>query len=609
MSYLGKKALCGTVVYGDISDRPLNVRRKRVTTKEFLDRERLLARRFGVRKTDVYYQLVRCPSCGHEALLRNRFTREAHDSISSVENAMLGQLRRDVRASCTKCGHQPLRGDGSRHVYLLYTERQDAHVAVTLRLEREEDGRVRVRRQAWFVDVDGKAEELEDAEDPRLLDVWLDASIRRWALETDPTRAAEGLANLASEHGGDALVLRELGFALLDAGQNAPAARALSASLDADGDQVRVLRRLGRLHVREGRPAEAAELLVRAFDLSASSDLLPEVIHACYRGQRVGALAAAAEALLELETDHLVGLKARVCVEDASNIGAWRDAWEDLARAAELAGERYTERVASAWVQALTLPLPDWEAGVRPEAYREILADECLAMSFEVEREPDPLNWGDATLPVDLEVIDDEGITWLVWLCAHEATAATDQTLAAAARAAMEDPRRSACRLLPLSRSPLSYAVCRWASSMPDATVDLEADADTTMAVSDENVTSFMQLVEATFGRTLDLSLSSLDEVDEVLRRYHDDGFGTMTYALRCQAASYVGAVIRRILGHGAWNRSPEDDGDPYLFELANGARVQLVRRISRAVDVGDDDGLKSFVRVVLRSAGVEVVP
>ena len=102
-----------------------------MTNKEFLQRESALALRFGIRKTDVYYQLVRCTACGNEALLRNRYSGRVFSSVDEVEEEMLAQIQREIRASCVACDAGPLQGDGSRHVFLLYSERRAAHVAIT----------------------------------------------------------------------------------------------------------------------------------------------------------------------------------------------------------------------------------------------------------------------------------------------------------------------------------------------------------------------------------------------------------------------------------------------------------------------------------------------
>ena len=570
-----------------------------VKTKEFLERERLLAERFGVRKTDAYYQLVRCPACGHEALLRSRFSRASYASIADVEAEMLQHVQREIRAVCSRCDGTPLRGDGSRHVYLLYSERARAHLGITMRLAREEEG-VKVTRQAWWVPLDGTAEEVEVVDDARLDAIWADSFIRRWSLDPDPSAAATALRALTEQQPLDALAWRELGRSYQEAGDPDRAIDALRASVAQDATQAEVLERLGRLLMQRGAFAEAAEQLVAAFDVGEDARLLPDVITACYRGQRIGALAAAAEALLELEPDHLVGHKARVCVEDASNIGTWRDAWEDLRDAAASSGERYTEQVANGWMAALALPLPDWSATLTPAAYAQAIADECEAAGLEVERDPDPLAWGAALLPIDLEVVGEDGTRWLVWLCAHEATAATDHTLAVAVRAARQDPRRAACRVLPLARTPLSYAVCRWTSGAPDAELDLDADADTTMQVSDENVAAFVQALETRFGRTLDFTLDSLAEVDAVLARYFDDGFGAMTFAFRCQAAAYLAQVLAANVPGTEWVPS-EAAGDPYVVALPSGGRARLVQKVSAAVERGPAEPVGAFVQWLVR--------
>ena len=80
-----------------------------MTTKEFLQRESALALRFGIRKTDAYYQLVRCTACGNEALLRNRYSGRAFSSVDEVEEEMLAQIQREIRAACVSCGARPLR--------------------------------------------------------------------------------------------------------------------------------------------------------------------------------------------------------------------------------------------------------------------------------------------------------------------------------------------------------------------------------------------------------------------------------------------------------------------------------------------------------------------
>ena len=570
-----------------------------MTTKEFLQRESALALRFGIRKTDAYYQLVRCTACGNEALLRNRYSGRAFSSVDEVEEEMLAQIQREIRAACVSCGARPLRGDGSRHVFLLYSERRAAHAAITLSLEREDDGRVKVKRQVWFVPVDGGSEEIERDDDPRLGDVWLDSAIRRWSLDSDPMEASRALEEIADEHPRDAFALRELGQALLDAGQAGRALEVLERCLEADPEQPVVMQRLGRLYAAFGRAAEGSELLVRAFELVDDDTLLPEILKTAYRGGRRGALQKAAHLLLEREPESVVAHKALVTLESLRDVGAARDAWERLREVAERAGERWTEAVARGWCGALDLPLPDWWEGWSAADYVAAVASECLSLDLEVDPDPDPLQWGGASIPVALEVDDAHGTTWLFVLADHESTPVGDLTIAASARAAHHDARRGECRVLPISRAPLSYAAARWCSGASDALIDVLADADTTMTVVDENVASFVQAAEQGFGRTLEFDTDSLTDVDAIVARYFDDGFGAMTYALRCQIAAYVGAVVGALLPGAQWE-SADPPMDPRVLRLPGGGEMNLIGKIERAVQNGEEDALTHFVQVVV---------
>ena len=584
---------------------PVSVAVRRVTSwrppvnsKEFLKNERLLAKRYGVRKTDVLFQMVRCEKCASEALLRSRFARHDFGSVEAIEQQILLAVSRDVDAACGSCEIRPLKGDGSRHVFLTFSERQQAHLAVTLKMRREDDGRTRVTRRVWFVPLDGAASDI-DPEDGRLDDFWADARIRRCALEPDAESAAAALEGLAEKQPRDPILFRELGHALLEAGRTGRALGAWEMSLGIDNRQPDVLRQAGRLYFSFGRSGDATDHLVRAYDISGDAVLLPEIIRAAYRSRRLGALAASAEEFLVVEPESVLARKGLAATLSVTDVGAMRDAWAALRDASQAAGERRTEAVARFWARALDLPLPDWQADQTLADYRGALCDELRGLDIEVDDAPDPLEWGEASIPIDLEVMTPGGDRYFVCLCDHVPTAVTDHKWKAAIRASADDPRHSPVSLLPLSRQPMSYGVMRYASGAPDAALDLDADADTTMSVNDENTSAFVVAAERHFGRNLDFSLASLKEVDAILSAFHDDGFGEMTFAMQCQAAAYVGDVVSGLVEDSRWEDG-EAPMDPRIFRLGTGEELNLVSKVGKAVRNGSEDAVAHFVQVVV---------
>lgn len=569
-----------------------------MTTREFLGRERDLARRYGLRKTDVLFQMVRCADCDAESLLRSRFNRIEFTSVEAIERRVLEVLHRPLSIRCTTCGSEDLDGLGSRHVFLMYSEREAAHLAFTLRMTTEDDGRVRVLRQVWIVPDDGSAEEVE-LEDDRLGVFWADSQIRARAAHPDPDTAVAQLEDLAPDLPDDPYLLRELGNCLIDAGRTARALAVFELSLRADAEQPQTLRHAGRLHVAFGDPARGAELLRDAWEQSEDDALLPEILRATYRGRQLGALVAAAAELLEVDPESVAARKAIAAAQSVADVGAMQDAWADLAETAGAAGDRTTEAVARFWTDALSLPVPDWTDGVDRADYVRALVDELVDWGFEVEERPEPLSWRDADIPVDIEAVSETGDRWLFLVFDEVSNAVLEHRLTATIRAAREDQRRAGAAVVPLNRQAMNYGAMAMASASPDTELLLAADADTTMAVADENVAAFVVAAERHFGRTLEFDLASLEEVDAILERLHDGGFGEITYAFQCQAAAYVAAVIARLVPDAAWAEG--DDGmDPYVFTLPTGEEINLVSKIGKRVRNGAEDGIAHFVGVVL---------
>lgn len=566
-------------------------------TREFLEKEQALARRFGVRKLDVMLQSLRCPKCGANALRVQHLAGARFASLDDMERPLLAAIRGEVQATCARCEHRPLAGDGRRHLLLAWCERHAAHVAVSLRLNPEDDGRVKVVRRSWWIPLTGDAEEIGES-DARLADAWLDSAVRQAATLADAGAAVTALEALAELHSDDAIVCRELGLTLLEQGRTEQALPWLERALETEPDQPDVLRRVGRIHASWGAGAVATDLLVRAHDLTGDPTLLEEILRASWQGRRYGAMEAAAFALLEGDPEHLGALKARVCAGSATDLTGLRDAWRDLGRAARAAGERGTAAVADHWLDALDVPWPDMDPGGDLDHWWDDARETFVDLGWTLRR-PAAVEPVDRALVPDAELSGPDGTTWFAWVVPSRFTPWVTQRIRAALRAAHEDAERAAARFVVVSAQPVPWSIARYTARVPDAVLDLTADADATMVVVDENASSFAAAAETVFGRELSADVDSLADVDAILARYHDHGFGEITWALQCQVASWVGHVLALARPGAAWGDG-DDDMDPRVLVLPDGSQVNLVSKVGKAVQNGPEDSIALFAEVLL---------
>ena len=479
----------------------------------------------------------------------------------------------------------------------MYSERSAAHLAITLRMTQEDDGRIKVLRQVWIVPTEDTALEVEH-EDERLNDFWVDSKIRCRAVNPDPQIAADELEELAGETPNDALLLRELAHCLIDAGKTARALAAFELSLEVDRSQPRTLDMAGRLYTSLGMPGRGSELLLEAWDQSADVDLLYTVIRASYRGRRLGVLEQAAQELLRHEPGNVVASKARALTLAFDDVGNLRERWEELRHAASVAGDRETQHTAKFWCELFELPMPDWNPSMTREDWIDRFVEELDSRDVMVERSPDALDWGDAEIPVDLEVVTEQGEHLLFVLVEEVSNSKLRQRIAATVRAAISDQRRPVAKVVPIWRQPLSYGTLQFAANSPTAEVLLMADADTTMCVIDENVAAFLVSAERHFGRSLDFSVESLEEVDAILLRLHDRGFGEITYAFQCQAAAYIGEVAREIFEDAVWALG-DPPMDPRVLRLSEDEELNLISKVGKVVRNGAEDSVAHFLATV----------
>lgn len=569
-----------------------------VNSEEFFDRERDLARRFGVRKLDVMLQTLRCDGCDGEALRINRFAGFAFGSLADVEREMIKAIGETIEARCESCDATSFSGQGATHLFLLYTEAQESHLAVRLRLSPDDTGRTKVVRQVWWMPLDGTTEEIESAADPRLDAIWVESALRGAITNPELPDTVAAVRAVAAEHGDAPLVWEVLGETLIAEGRHAEALGPLERSLELGSERPQVMRRLGLLYTGYGDGARGARWLQRAFEATDDGELLGDLMRAAYRGRALGALEQAAREARRREPDTVAAWKALVCCGSAVELDDWRDAWRGLRAAAARAGERYTEAVAAWWSDVLDVPWPAWPADADRESYRRLLVRELVALDFDVDDAPAPAVLGDAELCVDLAFTDWSGRRFIVLLRECLAVPHVQQTLRATALAVDEDPSRHEAALVLLPKQPASWASLRHVSRTADALLDLCADADTTMHVNDENAASFMAAAERHFGRTLDLSPESLDDVDAIVLRYFDDGFGDMGYALQCQVAAYVGEVVSQLAPDVQW-RDGSEGMDPRVLSVGDG-EMNVVSKVGKMVANGPEDSIAHFVRVVL---------
>jgi len=139
----------------------------------------------------------------------------------------------------------------------------------------------------------------------------------------------------------------------------------------------------------------------------------------------------------------------------------------------------------------------------------------------------------------------------------------------------------------------------RMATAVPEVLADIRAEADPSMVGADENVADFLQLAETHYGRTLAFEPDVLSEVDEILLRMHDDGFGGASFAIVCQAAAYVAAVIARERPETNWIEGTAES-DPYGLQLYDGSRINLVSKIRKLIHHGETERIEEFVTRLL---------
>lgn len=566
------------------------------TARELFRREEQLARRYRTRKLDILFQSLRCPNCETEGISRRRFMDDEYSSVEDIEGKMLAHIHQKFAASCSKCGNQKLNGDGARHFFLLFSEQQDAHLVVSLKLSRESDGRTLVTRKLWFVPVGEEGVAIEE-DDGRLDDFWTESRFR--SLLNNPLlhdfdeEFGEFLESSSFRH----IVLREYASLLIDEGSVSEALGLIDTSLTENPEQPALLMEAAGLHASYSDHERATELFIEAWDQTESADALAGAVVSACKARKFGTTEIAAAELLENERYAGLAAKALVATGTATNISSWKFGWKRLHEIATASGDRVSARVAKSWSDALELPIPDWKPGVSTDDYRGIVRSALAESDLEIVRPTPPLVWGEAKLECDLIATDPFGARYAIFITDLMPTAAVVRTLVTKARALIlsESEDYKGARGILLTRQVFPYSLYRYFSDLPDAQLDLEMEADPTLIVHQENVATWLWAAERYFGSMADYSVESLDEVDRILLRFHDDGFGAIEHPMVCVISSYIREVMQRAVGPCEW-KDGDAPMDPRVLQLPDGGSANIMSRIYRMVEHGQGESVQQLV-------------
>jgi hypothetical protein len=109
-------------------------------------------------------------------------------------------------------------------------------------------------------------------------------------------------------------------------------------------------------------------------------------------------------------------------------------------------------------------------------------------------------------------------------------------------------------------------------------------------------------------GVTLDYSVKSLEEVDRIIGRFHEQGktveeIAETVFGLGC----YVGEVFVKNVG-GSWLAATQEEienvyGVPLIVQLKNQVTANPIGKIIKRLENGDEDNIPYFYRGITRAA------
>lgn len=362
-------------------------------------------------------------------------------------------------------------------------------------------------------------------------------------------------------------------------------------------DDEDILTATARILERAQEFSEASIRQQRAWVQHQNPELLETLARLSYRAQRYDLLKGTASALLEEDPDSIPGHLALICSLEAAHSIPLRRAFHALEQAASASGHVGIQQVALSWIERLQHDFPDWERKQSKQNYHAALRE---FMDFEGwEWEPMyGVELHGTVLECDMIATAPDGTRYLFFLQEGPLRPHVVRAIRGQLRVLMRDDDWMDARPILLTSHPIPWYLYRMMSDAIDARMELLIDADTTMHVIEENVATFLWAAEETYGASLDFSLESLGELDRLILRWHEFGFGDVSHVLTCLMASYLGEIFRRHYG-GNWVDA-EPGPDARVWRMPDDTLIFLIAHIRHCVALGGDEGIEHFTRSIL---------
>lgn len=395
------------------------------------------------------------------------------------------------------------------------------------------------------------------------------------------------------------IALREYGKRWEAQAEYSTAFACYDASLQFNDKDTDVLIATARILERALEYTEASQRMHRAWLADESPSTLDHLIRLAYRARRLGLLQGASTALLEHDPESVTGYLGLICSMSVGKIVPLRRAFKELVEACSAAGASQVEAVANTWLRRLHLPLPDWDDGVPQAAFLQQLKEQLADAGYEVSTAPTSMMVDGVHVQFQLLATSSTGLRYVFFLIEGQVRSHVVRQLRGQLRALFGSDLWQDVEPIILTRDALPWYVYRMASLSPDARLELLASADTTMHVLDENVATFIWAAENYVGATLDFSLESLRDVDRMIERWHEHGFGEISHSMAVLVASYLGEVLKRY-GHGSWVDA-HDGPDARAWQLNEDTQIFLIAHVRQCVSLGHGESIQAFITRLIR--------
>lgn len=560
-------------------------------------RQRIAARAFHT--NSVVFHTLRCGQCGQTADLREAWPFAPSDgNPARVQERVCARAAARADKACPSCAHREMYRDGHTHAVISHAYARRSLVVYIVTMSYTADG---VQRSDVEVLEIFRDDSVRRVEDPSGLAAELhdEYSVRDY-MQTRLLKPVEAIRNAFSQHPKrQQIALREYGKRWEAQAEYSAAFASYDASLQFDDKDTDVLIATARILERALEYTEASQRMHRAWLADESPSTLDHLIRLAYRARRLGLLQGAATTLLEHDPESVTGYLGLICSMGVGKIVPLRRGFRDLAAAAVAAGNSQVEAVAQTWLRRLALPLPDWDEQAGHEAYLQQLEDQLDEAGFEIDTAPTSFMLDGVHVSFDLLATSDSGSRYVFFLVEGNVRSHVVRRLRGQLRALFSDDDWQDIEPIILTRDALPWYVYRMASFSPDARLELLASADTTMHVLDENVATFMWAAENYIGASLDFSLDSVSDVDRMIERWHEHGFGEISHSMAVLVASYLGEVLKKY-GHGRWVDT--DDGpDARAWQLNEDTQIFLIAHVRQCVALGHGESIQAFITRLIR--------